>query len=309
MRRALLLGALALVCAGSAWAASTPESPIFSPSGWTDPQFGPGGSPSCTTTGNVQLPVVGPQPQGVTGTATCTIALTLPETTYSENASVTEQTTGLSGSLTGSCTSSGTGNKQTVFSWSNGTSSPGVVTGTTTENDSCSANMAFTDPQSSTIVMTLSATNTSDFSQADGGPPGTVNGVIVSGTGKFAGLVGTWSQSGSTNGVRLTALRTDSAWHWVAHLHKGAPEVAIAYPRATTTASTDAGLRVVSAPSTSCSATAVSGGKTLKLGSKTTSKTGTALILPKLTAVLQPGAWTVSVACGAASTKQTITVS
>jgi hypothetical protein len=294
---------------GSAFAGSTALSPVFTPSGWTDPQFGPGGAATCTTTGTVQLPVQGPQVSGATGTATCSIALTLPETTYNENASVTEQTTGLSGSLTGTCTSSGSGNKQTVFSWSNGTASPGVVTGTTTENDSCSANMSFTDPQSSTIVMTLSATNTSDFSQADGGPPGTVNGTIVSGTGKFAGLVGTWSQSGSTNGLRLTALRTDGPGHWVAHLHKGAPEVAIAYPGASLTASIDAGLRVVSTPSTSCSATAASGGKTVKLGSKATGKTGSALILPRLTPLLHPGSWTLAVACGTATTKKIVTIS
>jgi hypothetical protein len=40
-----------------------------------------------------------------------------------------------------------------------------------------------------------------------------------------------------------------------------------------------------------------------------TGTNGSALMLPKITAVLKPGSWAVSVACGTATTKKTITIS
>lgn len=312
MRLPILLGVLMLVGAGAAWAYAV-VAPTFSVSGWQEaPKAQREGTPNCSTSNDtVSLPPTGSQHPNANGTATCTIQLSLPSTSYGENASVSEGSASLSGSVTASCTTSKSGSKTVVWTFVNGNGSGGPQTsGQVEEKDDCTAQMAFTDDKKSTLDLSLHADDTTAAGTGNLVSGGTVTGTITSGTGAYAGDVGSWSQSEGAYRV-LALLAGNPKLQWHAHLHKGATLVAIAYPYpgSTITKQFDAGLRIVSAPHVACTATATSGGTKVKLGSKTTPATGSELLVTKLTSVLKPGSWTLSVVCGHASTKGSLTVS
>ena len=294
--RLLLLGLIALIGVGVAQAATSVVFDVSAP----DPAFEYGGS-TCSGTGTV---TPGTITAAENGSTVCVATLVIPQTTGPINGTVTEELSGLSGSLATTCNVSGSGTIQTETTIVSGAMSGAPVkTGRTEEIEDCAGHMAFSDGSSIDLTAHLDNINVNGES-AGGGASGT----ITSGTGKFAGQVGSFTVPISAHARRLAAARAD-AQPWKAKLRTGAALAAVAYPGVMTTAATDVGLRVVSAPKTSCTATAASGGKTIKLGTKTTGTFGDALIVPKLTKVLKKGAWAVSVLCGSASAKKTITVS
>ena len=313
MRRAfpILLCALVLVTAGTVLAASNVAVPVFSVSGWKEaPHASREGTPNCVPSNDtVSLPPTGRQRPNATGTITCTAQLSLPSTSYGEDANVTESANGLSGKVTGTCTTSKSGSKTVVFTFVNGNSSGDPQsTGQVEERDDCTVQFAFTDAAGSSLNMTLHADDVNDVN-GNTISGGVVTGQIVAGTGTYSGLVGSWSQSETAYRALSSALGGNTM-HWHAHLQKGTPRVAIAfpYPGSTVTAQIDPGLRVASANHVVCTATAVSGGTTVKLGSKTTGATGSVLMVPKLRPLLKPGGWTLAVTCEHAHAHGQITV-
>jgi hypothetical protein len=309
MRRRLLvlLGVLGLVAVSVALVAQATTSLVFDVSNATDPAFKPTGTATCTSQGN-----------NIDGEmTTCTTQLALVDSDMSRfdlEGSVTENTTGLSGSFTGSycIPSSGSGTASRVISIPPAVN--GVVQASQTtpgpEEDSftedCNFQWTFTDSQNSTIIGSAHLVN-----DASGG--GSLSGEITGGTGVFTNMNGDLTiGNGATIRMATSRMGSDSGGGepWKLILHSGPPEVAIAYPYpgSTVTAGADPGLRIVSAAHTSCTTVAVDGAKSVALGSKTTGANGSALIVPKLTAALTPGRWAVSVACGKATTKKTFTI-
>jgi hypothetical protein len=312
MRRriSVLSAVFGLVVASAALVAQAAAPLVFDVNNATDPSFKATGAGSCTSQGNDMDGEM----------TTCTTQLAVNTDPFALDGSVTENTTGLSGSFTGStCTaSSGSGTATRVISIPPAVG--GVVQAAQTtpgpEQDSfiedCSFQWTFTDSQNSTIVGTAHLIN-------DASGDGSVFGTITSGTGAFAGDVGVLTIGNAATHATIEYSRfasrsqSDSGGGepWKLVLRTGPAEVAIAYPYpgSTVTASTDQGLRVVSAAHASCIATAVSDARTVKLGAKVTGANGSALILPKITATLKPGRWAVSVACGTATIKKAITIS
>ncbi len=281
-------------------------SPVFSVSGWQEAPHGKSVQTSCTASNPALTPsLTSPQPPGASGTITCTTSYTSPAVSYHESASVSESSANLNGSVNGDCSTSKSGSVQRTVTFVNGNGQGGGGSGQSEETDDCTVQFTFSD--GSSLNMTLHAHDVED-QQGNILSGGVVTGQIVAGTGVYAGQVGSWSQSEGAHD-RVLSLRGDHGFFWKASLHKGASEVAIAYPSAPKlTATYDPGLRVVAASGQTCTASASSGAKTVKLGTGTTAKVGSVLLAPKLIPFLHSGAWTISVACGSASAKRQVTV-
>ena len=165
-----------------------------------------------------------------------------------------------------------------------------------------------TTPHTTTPTSTTTGPTTTTGSTTTTGPTTTTGQTTTSTTTSTTST----STTTTTKGRRLAAASPKSkgkAHPWRAILHRGKPGIAIALPGAKLTAKTDGGLRIEALPATKCTATATGGSKRVAIGTATTDKNGYAQIVAKLRPLLRTGRWTLSVACGAATSTSMVSVS
>jgi hypothetical protein len=336
--RVAVLGGLSLVAviAASAASASAPLSlsslTLANPSGLNNPSFSlPSGYPDKYTC--VPSPPVPTQPSN------CTLqppgGITLSDSFGQDGATFTDQGSGdgvtISNSSCNATLQAVSATYSVLFSSSGipqylgGSPTQPTFDSSVTVEQNCAATLTFSDSQHSTLEVNFTSPYVAGCSGSGNPQYGTIGGCVVSGTGAFNGVVGTWTQScgdcndpgaGDYTGglfqpssgsqrVFAPALRTSPTLApWSIHLHKGKFEVAIGYPRANSTVSPsdDPGLRIISRPKTACTASAATGTKTVKLGTKTTPASGQVTFASQLTSVLSPGSWSLSISCGTTKT-------
>lgn len=130
--------------------------------------------------------------------------------------------------------------------------------------------------------------------------------VVAGGAGEFQGLVG----GGTFEHAQEFPLRTRFTLSLLSgataaqpsrmslRLRKGPPRVLIAAPAGAVRATADTGLRVVSAPGSTCSASATAGERTVDLGrARDGNRDGLVVVAKRLRPKLRPGTWRLSVRC------------
>ncbi len=306
MRGKRLLAAvtvLATMCASAAWAAPADVPVSFEVGSFPQaPDAQQSDNSTCTVSG-----------QGDQTVKTCTTPFDLNgyvSDLTGVSVSTTYDGTSLQGTITGSCTWNV--HEVRIIVHQNGTGTPNG--GTRSEDVGCS--FTFNFDHNTTMVLTAH----SDASprplddKAGRGFGGTITSTNTDGV--FQGANGSWSQgpspshdtlAGAISSVIAGALDGST---WSAHLHKGAPlaDFALPAPGATLIPGQDPGVLVAAAPNVTCIAVAASAGKTVKLGSASTGKTGFARLAGKVMKLLTPGTWNLSATCGKATAKEHITI-
>lgn len=140
---------------------------------------------------------------------------------------------------------------------------------------------------------------------ASGAYTGTLSVSVAGGIGEFAGLVGGGSFTHrqdvplSLGGYArsLAAARSEPSRLQLS-LRKGKPVALVVAPSARLSAHTDAGLRVVRVPGSSCATTAQKGARRVSLGpARDGDRDGLVVVVPRLRPKLAPGRWAIAVTC------------
>lgn len=173
-----------------------------------------------------------------------------------------------------------------------------------TATQSCSWRVAVGGDE---LVGTMSGGGTIGLAgPTSGSYSGRLTVAVAGGTGELQGLVG----GGTFDHAQEFPLRTRFTLSLLSgsaaaqpsrmtlRLRKGPPRVLIAAPTGTMPATADTGLRVVSVPGSTCSASATAGGRTVDLGrARDGNRDGLVVVAKRLRPKLRPGTWRLSVSC------------